>query len=55
MILLVFVLGFMLGIITMGYYCRLLIDELFDSDDWVDAEEIFERLGYGKDSEQKEK
>lgn len=45
MTLLAFLIGFMLGIIAMGYYHKLLIDELF-CDDWVDAEEVFKRLGH---------
>ncbi len=51
------VIGFMLGLIAMGYYARLLLEELSDAnalnyihscnkEDWVDAEDVFKRLGH---------
>ncbi len=40
------VIGLMLGIVAMGYYHRVLIDELLNTDHWVDAEDVFKRLGH---------
>lgn len=47
MILVGLVIGFTLGIIAMGYYHKLLMEELLDTDHWVDAEDVFKRLGHG--------